>query len=243
MKKIIFSFDDGLEDFYQNVFPILKKYNIKATLNVITGFSDKTFINEYCCCTKEQLGELLSYGIELANHSDNHVYPENIDGYDVAQKKLNKWFPNNKVIGVVTPYTQNPPSEIYKWCNDNSIRYIRIGDIGCTKFQQFLIKKRLISHFRLYCFNNSHYKKREGIKIVYSFPVFASEPVSYYKKIIEASCLNPKITFMFHSILASEKQFASCPYPKGAWTTKKFEELVQWILKKGYKICCQSEAI
>lgn len=32
---LIFSFDDGYEDFYKNVMPILKKYNIKVNLNII----------------------------------------------------------------------------------------------------------------------------------------------------------------------------------------------------------------
>ena len=38
MKTVILSFDDSRKDFYTNVFPLLKKYQIKATLNVISDF-------------------------------------------------------------------------------------------------------------------------------------------------------------------------------------------------------------
>ncbi len=39
-KPIILSFDDGYQDFYDNVFPLLEKYNAKAVDYVISGFLD-----------------------------------------------------------------------------------------------------------------------------------------------------------------------------------------------------------
>ena len=244
MKKIIFSFDDGLLDFYDNVFPILRKYNISATLNVITGFSDKNIKTDYNCCSINQLKELLDYGIELANHSNDHVCPEPIEGYDIAQKKLNTWFPKNIIYGIATPYTQQIPEHFYEWCHNNKVKYIRLGDIGYKRlFQKKIVKKGLVSYFRIYCHNNSHYIKRKGIKIVYSIPIWADKPAEYYKNIIEVSSFNPKITFMFHSIFDSEEEFKSCPYPEGAWTISKLEDLIKWILDKGYKICRQCDTL
>lgn len=40
-KIVLITFDDGYRDFYTDVFPILKKYNIKATAYIISGFLDK----------------------------------------------------------------------------------------------------------------------------------------------------------------------------------------------------------
>ncbi len=40
-KPVLLSFDDGYRDFYTDVFPILKKYNIKATAYIVSGFLDK----------------------------------------------------------------------------------------------------------------------------------------------------------------------------------------------------------
>ena len=34
MKYVVFSFDDGRKDFYTNALPILRKYNLLATVNV-----------------------------------------------------------------------------------------------------------------------------------------------------------------------------------------------------------------
>ena len=244
MKRIVFSFDDGLSDFYSNVFPILKKYKIKATLNVITGFSDKSVESNYDCCSVEQLHELVSYGIEIANHSNDHLSQEPITGYDIAQKKLIKWFPNQPIVGVATPYTQGVQRNFYKWCRQNNIKYVRLGDIDYRFYiQKIAVKMGLVSYFRTYCFNNSHYKKKNGTKIIYSFPVFANKDVDFYKKIVEVCSFNPKITFMFHSLFDSEKYFETCPYPKGAWTTQKFEELVKWALSRKYKICRQCDTL
>lgn len=38
MKTVILSFDDSLLDFYTNVFPLLKEFDVKSTLNVINSF-------------------------------------------------------------------------------------------------------------------------------------------------------------------------------------------------------------
>jgi len=42
-KNIVLSFDDGRKDFYEYALPILKKYNLVATLNVTTGYVDGNF--------------------------------------------------------------------------------------------------------------------------------------------------------------------------------------------------------
>lgn len=40
-KPALITFDDGYRDFYTDVFPILKKNNIKATAYIVSGFLDK----------------------------------------------------------------------------------------------------------------------------------------------------------------------------------------------------------
>lgn len=69
-KAVVLSFDDGYEDFYTYVFPLLKKYNAKATLYVISGYIGKPgFVSE------AQIQEMLQGGlVELGSHTVDHYY-------------------------------------------------------------------------------------------------------------------------------------------------------------------------
>ncbi len=63
------TFDDGYEDFYTYAFPILKKYQLNATVFVITGKLD---VPGYL--TRVELLEMQASGlIEIGSHTVNHV--------------------------------------------------------------------------------------------------------------------------------------------------------------------------
>ena len=65
---LILTFDDGYEDFYTNVLPILKKYNLKANLYVITNS-----INKKDYLSEEQLKEIAdSKLVSIGSHTHNH---------------------------------------------------------------------------------------------------------------------------------------------------------------------------
>lgn len=67
-KPIVISFDDGYRDFYTDVFPILKKYKIKAVAYIVTGFLDKP---NYLFT--EQLKEIAKSGlVEIGAHTVHH---------------------------------------------------------------------------------------------------------------------------------------------------------------------------
>lgn len=68
-RPIVLSFDDGYQDFYQNVFPVLKKYNIKSVNYVIAGFIDKpNFMYSW------QVREIATSGaVEIGSHTVNHI--------------------------------------------------------------------------------------------------------------------------------------------------------------------------
>lgn len=67
-KPVVITFDDGYLDNYTTAYPILKKYNIKATFFVI---SDKIDTDGYM--TKEQLKELSDSGIiSIQSHCATH---------------------------------------------------------------------------------------------------------------------------------------------------------------------------
>ncbi len=67
-KPVVITFDDGYEDFYTDVFPILKKHNVVATAYIISGvIGHKNYMNAH------QLKEIASSGlVEIGAHSIHH---------------------------------------------------------------------------------------------------------------------------------------------------------------------------
>lgn len=69
-KPVCLTFDDCFVYFYNNAFPILKKYNQKATIYIITDY-----INGENYLTEEQIKEMDESGlIEIASHTCSHQY-------------------------------------------------------------------------------------------------------------------------------------------------------------------------
>lgn len=69
-KSIILTFDDGYEDFYTDVFPLLKKYQMKATEYIIYDYiGRKGFLND------TEIRELVNSGlVEIGAHTLDHLY-------------------------------------------------------------------------------------------------------------------------------------------------------------------------
>lgn len=67
-RPVILTFDDGYGDFYTDVFPLLKKYNVVATEYVISGVLDTP---NYM--TTEQVREIAQSGlVEIGAHTIHH---------------------------------------------------------------------------------------------------------------------------------------------------------------------------
>ena len=102
--SICLTFDDAYADFYIYIFPLLKKYNLKATLAIPTKYILETtnqsaenrlkyehndlFINyeNATFCTYEELDEMVKSGlVGLASHSHSHI---NLleDGVDLQEE-------------------------------------------------------------------------------------------------------------------------------------------------------------
>jgi len=76
-KPVMLTFDDGYYNNYLYLYPLLKKYNCKATIAVIGTYTQQYTDNPdenayYSHCTWDNLREMLDSGlIEVANHSYN----------------------------------------------------------------------------------------------------------------------------------------------------------------------------
>lgn len=77
-KPIVLTFDDGYYNNYLYVYPLVKKYNSKASISPVAYFSEMYTesgeVSEcYSHCTWEELKEMAESGyIELGNHSYNY---------------------------------------------------------------------------------------------------------------------------------------------------------------------------
>ncbi|MGG3138268.1 polysaccharide deacetylase family protein [Bacillus subtilis] len=67
-KCVLISFDDGYTDNYQDAYPVLKKYGMKATIFMI-GKS----IGHKHHLTEDQMKEMAQYGISIESHTINHL--------------------------------------------------------------------------------------------------------------------------------------------------------------------------
>ncbi|MDD5341241.1 MAG: polysaccharide deacetylase family protein [Patescibacteria group bacterium] len=92
---IALTFDDGDEDFYVNAWPILKRYNIKSSIYLMTGAHTAKYLSA------EQILELDKSGlVEVGSHTVNHPFLTHIpkevvikqlkDSKDYLEKLLNK---------------------------------------------------------------------------------------------------------------------------------------------------------
>ena len=77
-KKIIITLDDGYEDNYTLLFPLLKEFGFTAVVFLVTGFSKNEWgIKEgeptHSLLNVAQIKEMDAYGIEFGGHTQTHV--------------------------------------------------------------------------------------------------------------------------------------------------------------------------
>ena len=99
-KPFMLTIDDGYTSNYTYGLPLLKKYNAKATIFIVTSFVEKN-VNEFDHFTWEQAEEMQSSGfVDIQNHSHKHAKHINmtreqvidsvITAQDLIESKLGK---------------------------------------------------------------------------------------------------------------------------------------------------------
>jgi peptidoglycan/xylan/chitin deacetylase (PgdA/CDA1 family) len=77
-KPVILTFDDGYIDHFENVFPLLKAYNMTGTFFIITQFIDQ---NTPGYLSWDQVTEMAANGMSMESHTRTHPNLSNRD-YD-----------------------------------------------------------------------------------------------------------------------------------------------------------------
>ncbi len=91
-RNVVITCDDGFKDFYTTFFPLLKKFNFKATVFIATGFIGASFTNSegirLPTMTRGELSELQYSGlVELMPHAHTHPDFDRIK-FEVAQDEI-----------------------------------------------------------------------------------------------------------------------------------------------------------
>lgn len=144
--RIVLSFDDGRTDTFSNAFPILKKYNLTASVHITTGFIDGSFeTDEFGVGMKPltilELNQMKEYGIDISSHGDRHMMESN--DYFASKNKIEKWIGINK-IGFSVPNSSAEKAEIDKFLMATKFDplYIRVG--RDKKSRSFINKVRYV---------------------------------------------------------------------------------------------------
>ena len=104
-KPIVITFDDGYKDNYTNAYPILKEFNLKATIFVITNTIDHE--KDYLTSTEIKLMDSNNIRIESHTSSHEHLdqisYVDNVNTMKTSKIKLEKIL-NKKIDYIAYPY-------------------------------------------------------------------------------------------------------------------------------------------
>ena len=152
-KPIIITFDDGYYSNYEYIYPILKKYNVKASIFIVTDKIGKE-IDGIKYLGWEECLEMQNSGlVEIFSHSKKHVFynklpvrtvrDDVIESYEIIEEHLGKQ--DLKVFAY--PYGAYT-NETVKALKNNGIDF-QLYDIGINNFKN--LDRNFIKRINIPC--------------------------------------------------------------------------------------------
>ena len=138
-QNVIITFDDGFSNFFDIVFPLVAKYNIKAILFITSGFIDGLITREDIFSKKlsykkplnwSQVKEVSNAGVEIGSHSLTHLNLLKLDTRAVYAEISDSKKRIEDIIGKEVKYFAYPYGSRNTF--DNRIKQI-IKDSGYKK--------------------------------------------------------------------------------------------------------------
>lgn len=240
MKTIILSFDDARRDFYTRALPIIKKYNLTATLNVISDFILNP--SNYCCfssgnneaITSEELKLCQDMGIEIACHGHSHLNTKS----DILQnitilKTMGLTF--EKGIGFASPNSELTDDNkcengVWELVTKGILSYCRSG-IQIRRegllYTFITLLDYLVHSPRLWYWLNSRNVIDKRMNVLPSATIHSYTTLQQIQYMINRMPDNTALILMFHSICTpNDIGFSK---DKWYWSSIRFEKLCQWL--------------
>ena len=96
-KPVILTFDDGYDDNYTELFPLLKKYNVKATIFVITDY-----IGANHKMTAQQIKEMAESGlVSIQSHTATHSHLSELSEKSLEQEMERSQMAIMRITGIM----------------------------------------------------------------------------------------------------------------------------------------------
>lgn len=102
-KAAALTFDDGWEEHYKNAFPILKKYGVKATFFVPTGWVGQAWIMSW-----KQMKEMKEAGMIFGSHAISHPDLTKVSDEDLKKELEDSKKSLEENLGVKIDYISYP---------------------------------------------------------------------------------------------------------------------------------------
>lgn len=124
-KPVILTFDDGYDDNYTELFPLLKKYNVKATIFVIAdhmGIAHKM--------TAEQAKEMSDSGlVSIQSHTMTHGQLDKMDEEQLVYQLERSQLAIARMVGKVPTVVSYPEGRYTQLALDVAARYYTYGTL------------------------------------------------------------------------------------------------------------------
>lgn len=125
-KPVILTFDDGYDCLYDNLFPLLKKYNAKAVVYVITGNVET---GAYHSLSREQITEMAESGlVSFQSHTVTHTPLIALSKEEQAEEYYNSKLYITRLVGKEPFSIAYPEGKAYQGSTTaNAMEYYRFG--------------------------------------------------------------------------------------------------------------------
>ena len=238
MIKISISIDDGAYDSYKNIYPLLIKYNLPATFNLIPDYIDGKEEYRgipYNSITWEDLEEIKNSPlIEISNHSYDHANKISsiIRGRIVLNHHLGR--SAETPIGFASP--ESKMSETFIKTKKSLLlrcgcSYVRTGlRVRSFKFLRILARKGARVIHSGFLFTTAYHDtllNRTDDYILFSVPIMKDTTLKEVAALIRyAVKKNKNLILLFHRVLKPEEENHK---ENWYWDYRKFDSLLEFL--------------